>query len=31
MDGFDALEVRTLADRALDRIETAIMKGDLAP
>jgi len=23
--------VRTLADRALDRIETAIMKGDLAP
>jgi DNA-binding GntR family transcriptional regulator len=31
MDGFEALEVRTLADRALDRIETAIMKGDLAP
>jgi len=24
------LEVSTLADRALDRIETAIMKGDLA-
>jgi DNA-binding GntR family transcriptional regulator len=31
MHGFEALEVRTLADRALDRIETAIMKGDLAP
>ena len=31
MKGFEALEVRTLADRALDRIETAIMKGDLAP
>ena len=31
MDGFEALEVSTLADRALDRIETAIMKGDLAP
>src|SRR3990172_6486792 len=31
MDGFEALEVRTLADRALDRIESAIMKGDLAP
>jgi DNA-binding GntR family transcriptional regulator len=31
MEGFEALEVRTLADRALDRIETAIMKGDLAP
>jgi DNA-binding GntR family transcriptional regulator len=31
MEGFEALEVRTLADRALDQIETAIMKGDLAP
>ena len=31
MEGFEALEVRTLADRALERIETAIMKGDLAP
>ena len=31
MKGFEALEVRTLADQALDRIETAIMKGDLAP
>lgn len=31
MEGFEALEVRTLADRALDKIETAIMKGDLAP
>ncbi|MGH7368690.1 MAG: GntR family transcriptional regulator [Candidatus Rokuibacteriota bacterium] len=31
MQGFEALEVSTLADRALDRIETAIMKGDLAP
>jgi len=31
MEGFEALEVRTLADRALDKIETAIMKGDLGP
>ena len=31
MEGFEALEVRTLADRALDKIETAIMKGDLPP
>ena len=31
MKGFEALEVRTLADQALDRIETAIMKGDLPP
>src|SRR5512139_1512668 len=31
MDGFEALEVRTLADRALEQIETAIMKGDLGP
>ena len=31
MQGFEALDVMTLADKALDRIETAIMKGDLAP
>jgi DNA-binding GntR family transcriptional regulator len=31
MKGFEALQVETLADKALDRIETAIMKGDLAP
>jgi DNA-binding GntR family transcriptional regulator len=31
MQGFKALEIRTLADRALDMIETAIMKGELAP
>jgi DNA-binding GntR family transcriptional regulator len=31
MEGFEALEVRTLADRALDRIEAAIIKGDLKP
>lgn len=31
MDGFKALEVHTLADRALATIEAAIVKGDLAP
>jgi DNA-binding GntR family transcriptional regulator len=31
MQGFAALEVQTLADRALDKIEAAIIKGDLAP
>ncbi len=31
MHGFDPLEVATLADRALDKIEAAIVKGDLAP
>jgi DNA-binding GntR family transcriptional regulator len=31
MKGIEALEIRTLADRALDGIETAIIKGDLAP
>lgn len=31
MEGFQALEVQTLADRALEKIEAAIMKGDLAP
>ena len=31
MQGFEALEVRTPADRALARIESAIVKGDLAP
>src|SRR5690554_1580237 len=31
MKGFTPLEVRTLADRALEMIEAAIMKGDLPP
>ena len=31
MKGFEALQVQTLADKALGSIEAAIMKGDLAP
>jgi DNA-binding GntR family transcriptional regulator len=31
MQGFQALDVQTLADKALEKIEAAIMKGDLAP
>jgi DNA-binding GntR family transcriptional regulator len=31
MQGFEALAVQTLADKALESIETAIIKGDLAP